>query len=65
MEGETLRQALAGLFRKILEEGEVPQDWNKSRVTQVHKGGGKSRQDIGNYITIAVMNTPLRHLDID
>ena len=24
--GEALRQAIAGLFRKILEEGEVPQD---------------------------------------
>ena len=55
--GEALRQALTGLFRKILEEGEVPQDWNRSRVTLIHKGGGKSKEDIGNYRPIAVVNT--------
>jgi len=55
--GEALRQALTGLFRKILEEGEVPQDWNRSRVTLVHKGGGKSKEDVGNYRPIAVINT--------
>ena len=54
--GETLRQALGGLFRKVLEDGEVPQDWNRSRITLVHKGGGKPREDIGNYRPIAVMN---------
>ena len=54
--GATLRQALVGLFGKILEDGEVPQDWNRSRITLVHKGGGKSREDIGNYRPIAVMN---------
>ena len=37
---EALRQAVAGLFRKILKEGKVPQDWNRSRVTLVHKGEG-------------------------
>lgn len=30
--GETLRQALTGLFRKISEIEEVPQDWNRSRI---------------------------------
>ena len=54
--GEALKQTLAGLFRKILEKGEVPQDWNRSRITLVHKGGGKSREDIGNYRPIAVIN---------
>ena len=55
--GEALRQALTGLFRKIVEEGEVPQDWNRSRVTLAHKGGRKSKEDVGNYRPIAVINT--------
>ena len=54
--GQALRQALVGLFRRILEVGEVPQDWNRSRITLVHKGGGKPREDIGSYRPIAVVN---------
>lgn len=39
-----------------MEEGEVPQDWKKSRVTLIHKGGGKEKADIGNYRSVAIMN---------
>ncbi|XP_063859185.1 uncharacterized protein LOC135100149 [Scylla paramamosain] len=54
--GEALRQASIGLFRKIPEIRKVPQDWNRRRVTLIHKGGRKSREDIDNYRPIAVVN---------
>ena len=53
---EALNEALTGLFRKILEVGEVALKCNRCRVSLVHKGGGKSREDIGNYTPMTVMN---------
>ena len=54
--GGKLSQGLASLFQEILEIGDVPQDWRKSRVTLIHKGGGKPREEIGSYRPIAVVN---------
>ena len=54
--GECLKSYLQKLFKKIIEKGEVPQDWQRSRVTLIYKGGGKSRKEIGSYRPIAVMN---------
>ena len=34
----------------------VPRDWKKSRVTLIHKGRGKPKNNIENYRPIAVMN---------
>ncbi len=41
--GETLHDALHNLYTAVLEEGVIPQDWKKSRVTLIHKGGGKAK----------------------
>lgn len=49
-------RALTSLFNTIMEEGEVPEEWRMSKVTLIHKGGGKSKEDIGNYRPISVMN---------
>lgn len=49
-------RALTNLYRNILEEGEVPEEWRMCRVTLIHKGGGKSKEDIGNYRPISIMN---------
>ena len=54
--GNSLQLYLQELFQKIIEKGEVPQDWQRSRVTLLFKGGGKPRQEIGSYRPIAVMN---------
>lgn len=35
----------------------MPLDWRKSRVTLIHKGGGKGKAEVGNYRPIAIMNT--------
>ena len=45
--GECLKSYLQKLFQKIIEKGEVPQDWQRSRATLIYKGGGKSRKEIG------------------
>ncbi len=44
------------MSQDILEDGEVPQEWKRSRITLIHKGGGKDKTDIGNYRSIAIMN---------
>ena len=54
--GEVLREALVKLFQEVLETGEIPKEWKRSRITLVHKGGGKPREEIGNYRPIAVVN---------
>lgn len=48
-----LKQVLYKMFRTILEEEEVPQDWKRSRVTLIHKGGGKAKEEIENYRLIS------------
>lgn len=54
--GKAAVTTLHKIYNKVLEEGEVPLDWKKSRVTLIHKGGGKDRLDIANYRPIAVIN---------
>ncbi len=54
--GKAAVTTLHRIYSKVLEEGEVPLDWKKSRITLVHKGDGKDRQDIANYRPIAVIN---------
>ena len=54
--GNSLKVYLQKLFQKIIDTREVPQDWQRSRVTLLFKGGGKPRQEIGSYRPIAVMN---------
>ena len=55
--GDIVKQVIVNMSQSILEEGEVPQDWKRSRVTLIHKGGGKDKADIGNYRPIAITNT--------
>ena len=54
--GEKMKRAMKGMFSSILEEGEVPQGWKWSRVTLIHKGGGKAKEEIGNYRPITIRN---------
>ena len=51
-----MKQKLLKLFKEILEKGVVPQDWQRSRITLIHKGGRQPREEIGNYRPIAVIN---------
>lgn len=39
------KHTLVGLFSRVLEVGEMPQDWNRNRITLIHKGGGKPSED--------------------
>ena len=39
------------------EEERVPRKWNECRVTLIHKGGYKSKNELKNYRPIALMNT--------
>ena len=51
-----MKQTMKCVFSSISEEGEVPQDWKKSRVTLLHKGGGKAKAENANYRPISTMN---------
>lgn len=53
---EKMKLAMKSMFSSIVEEGEIPQDWKKNRVTLIHKGGGKAKDEIGNYRPISIMN---------
>jgi len=39
---DKLRKPLAMIFRKSLDEQELPVDWKKASVTPIHKGGDKT-----------------------
>ena len=54
--GDALKRSLHQLFNEILKKGEVPNDWRESRITLIHKGGGKPKENIENYRPIAVIN---------
>ena len=56
-EGEKIRKGLEHLFKQIVEEEEVVEEWNKVLVNLIHKGGNKSKKQIKNYRPVAVTNT--------
>ena len=43
VQGSELSYPLFLLFRKSMTESILPQDWKKSHVTPIHKGGSKSK----------------------
>ena len=47
----------AELFNQVWEEERVPIMWNECRVTLLHKGGYKSKNELKNYRPIALVNT--------
>jgi len=53
---EKLIQVMKCIINNILKEGNVPQDWKRSRVTLIHKGGGKAKEEIENYRLISIVN---------
>ena len=55
--GEKIRKGLEHLFKQIVEEEQVVEEWNKVLVNLIHKGGNKSRKQIKNYRPVAVTNT--------
>ena len=55
--GEKIRKGLEHLFKQIVEEEEVVEEWNKVLVNLIHKGGNKNRKQIKNYRPVAVTNT--------
>ena len=44
---EEISEPLAILFRKSIEDGQIPDDWREANITVIHKKG--SRADPGNY----------------
>ena len=55
-EDSVVQIVICKLFWEIFECGKVPDDWKKSRVELIHKGGGKNKSDIGNYWPISIIN---------
>ena len=47
----------AELFNQVWEEERVPIMWNECRVTLLHKGGYKSKNELKSYRPIALVNT--------
>ncbi|KAK4328209.1 hypothetical protein Pmani_001329 [Petrolisthes manimaculis] len=55
--GEFMIEKMTELFNKVWEEERVPKRWNECRVTLLHKGGCKSKNELRNYRPIALLNT--------
>ena len=55
--GESMIDRMTDLFNRVWEEERVPRVWNECRVTLLHKGGHKSKQELKNYRPISLMNT--------
>ena len=55
--GEVLIDRMTDLFNQVWEEERVPRMWNECRVTLLHKGGHKSKNELKNYRPIALVNT--------
>ena len=47
-----LASPLLSLFRKTIEEGEIPQDWKNAKVVPIHKKGSKTKP--GNYRPVSL-----------
>ena len=55
--GPTICGNLKELYVEIWRNEKVPESWNETRVTLLHKGGCKSKKELKNYISIAVADT--------
>ena len=55
--GEVVIDRMTELFNQVWEEERVPRMWNECRVTLLHKGGFKSKNELKNYRPIALLNT--------
>ena len=55
--GEIVVEKMNKLFNQVWMEERVPRKWNECRVTLLHKGGHKSKNELKNYRPIALMNT--------
>ena len=47
--GEVVIDRMTELFNQVWEEERVPRMWNECRVTLLHKGGYKSKNELKNY----------------
>ena len=54
--GEKMKTVLHNIFSESFETGQIPEDWRKSRVELIHKGGRKEKTEIGNYRPISIIN---------
>jgi hypothetical protein len=52
---------LAIIFRKSIDETDVPEDWKKARVVPIYKKGPKS--DPGNYRPVSLTSVPCKLLE--
>ena len=52
--GSTLLEKLNELYVEIWRNERVPESWNETRVTLLHKGGCKSKKELKNYRPITV-----------
>ena len=48
---------LEKIFNEIVQEENVLEEWNTTKVTLLHKGGKKDKRYIKNYRPVAVANT--------
>ena len=55
--GETVIERMTDVFNRVWREEKVPKKWNECRVTLLHKGGHKSKEELKNYRPIALTNT--------
>ena len=55
--GRTMLEKLKELYVEIWRNEKVPESWNETRVTLLHKGGCKSKKELKNYRPIAVADT--------
>ena len=55
--GGVLIDRMTELFNRVWEEERVPREWNESRVTLLHKGGYKRKDELKNYRPISLVNT--------
>jgi len=55
---DKLRKPLAMIFRKSLNEQELPEDWKKASVTHIHKGGDKT--EASNFRPVLLTSIPCK-----
>ena len=59
--GEELAEPLRILFQKTMDEGRLPEDWKKAKVTPIHKKGSKKLA--GNYRPISLTSQVCKVLE--
>ena len=55
--GEVMIDRITELFNQVWEEERVLRKWNECRVTLLHKGGYRSKNELKSYRSIALVNT--------